>query len=808
MHLKKIVPLLYFIIIFYPNLLSAQTVQVVDESTLQPIERVYIYNTSKTKTAVTNIRGHADLKNFTTADTLVFQHPSFKLFRRSYKQLKQVNFMVELSERTVLLDEVFVSASKREQDQTEIPRKIIQINSEEVAFSNPQTAADLLQASGEVFVQKSQLGGGSPFIRGFSANSVLIAVDGVRINNAIFRSGNLQNIISIDPNAVSGAEVIFGPGSIIYGSDALGGVMNYKTKDARLSFAEDETYVATNSLARYSSANNEKTLHGDINIGFEKWGFLTSVTYSDYDDLRSGGNFYDDFPDFGKREEFVLRRNGVDEVVQNDDATDQISSGYEQLNLMQKVRFKPSAAWNLNYGLHYATTNDIPRYDRLIERENGDTGQFKNAEWYYGPQIWLMNALEIDHYAEAKAYDRISGVISYQWFQESRNDRDFQSPDLRNREENINVATANIDFDKQWGEDQELFYGAEGVYNYVKSDARSTNIETDQQTPVATRYPAGGSDYTQLAAYAKYQQDLSSKFTAIAGLRYSYISLHSDFGDDSFFNFPFDEIDINTGALNGSLGFTYRPVSDLQFNLNGSTGFRAPNVDDAAKVFDSEPGTVVVPNSNLKPEYSYNIDAAVIKKFGDQARLEINTFYTWLRDAQVRRDFQFSGQDSIVYDGELSNVEAVVNAGEAYIYGASAGLSVELSSHIGFNSNVTYTDGKDISNDEPLRHVAPVFGQVGLTYKAEKTKVRMYSQFNGRKDISDFSPSESGKTHIYTDEGSPGWTTLNLKASYQINEDLRLNAGIENIFDQHYRPYSSGISAPGRNIILAVRATL
>lgn len=804
---KKLITGFLFSLLLTPFLLHAQTVTVTDESTLQPVEDVYIYNTQKSKTAVTNAKGQADISRFAPGDTLIFQHPSFKQLVRTAGQLKQQDFEVKLTERTVMLDEIFVSASKREQDQTEIPRKITQIQTEEVAFTNPQTAADLLQASGEVFVQKSQLGGGSPMIRGFAANSVLIAVDGIRMNNAIFRSGNLQNVISIDPNAISGAEVIFGPGSIIYGSDALGGVMNYETKDVQLSFIQDETYIKANSLVRYSTANNERTFHADANFGFEKWGFLSSVTYSNYDNLRSGSNFYDEYPDFGKREEYVVRRNGTDQVVQNDDVTEQIYSGYEQLNLMQKIRYKPSSNWDLSYGLHFGSTTDIPRYDRLIERENGDTGPFKNAEWYYGPQIWLMNALEINNYEKTAMYDQMSATLSYQWFQESRNDRDFQSPQLRNREENINVAIANIDFDKQWGESRELFYGIESVYNYVQSDAHSTNIETGQQSPVATRYPDKGSDYTQLAAYTKYQQDLSSTFTAIAGLRYSHVILHSEFSD-RFYDFPFDEIDINTGALNGSLGFTWRPIQDLQFNLNGSTGFRAPNVDDAAKVFDSEPGTVIVPNSNLKPEYSYNVDGAIIKRFGDQARLEVNVFYTWLKDAMVRRDFQFNGQDSIVYDGELSKVEAVVNAGKAYVYGTSAGLSVELSQHIGFNSNITYTNGKDISNNEPLRHVAPVFGQVGFTYKAEKTKVRIYSRFNGRKDISDFSPSERRKTHLYTDDGTPGWATLNLKASYQINNKLRLNAGIENIFDQHYRPYSSGISAPGRNIILALRAML
>lgn len=645
-------------------------------------------------------------------------------------------------------------------------------------------------------------------IRGFAANSVMIAVDGVRMNNAIFRSGNLQNVISLDPNAIKNTEVTFGPGSIIYGSDALGGVMNFQTKDPELSFSDEETYLKSNSLVRYSSAANERTLHVDASLGYEEWGFLSSVSYSKFDDLRSGGDFYDAYPAFGKRTEYVTRESGTDQVVENSDVTLQLPSAYEQLNLMQKVRYKPSADLDFNYGFHFATTSDIPRYDRLIERENDNTDQFVNAEWYYGPQIWMMNALEVDLFSETSFYNKVSGVFSYQWFQESRNDRKFQNTELRNREENVEVLTANIDFDKSWNDDKQLYYGIESIYNYVNSSANAQNIETGETFAEATRYPNGGSDFTQLAAYAKYQMDLSQNITAISGIRYSQVFLNSRFSGNQFYDFPYDEINLSTGALSGSLGFTWRPVNNLQFNLNSSTGFRAPNVDDVAKVFDSEPGTVVVPNENLKPEYSYNIDFAVIKNFSDLARLEINAFYTWLEDAMVRRDFQFAGQDSIEYDGTLSKVEAVVNAGQAYIYGASASFGVEIGRHLAFDSNLTFTEGKDVSNDEPLRHVAPVFGRIGFSYKAEKIRIETYSEFNTKKDIKDLSPSERGKTHLYTEDGTPGWMTVNFKTSYQPIENLQVNLGVENILDKHYRPYSSGISAPGRNIIMALRATL
>lgn len=796
-----------FIVLMSTQASIAQTISVVNEATLQPVENVYIFNNGQNKMVATNAEGEASAEKFAAGDTLNFQHPSFKPYAILFSDLQEQSFEVKLEEREVTMDEIYVSASKREQDVTDIPQHLARISEDQMTFGNPQTSADLLQNSGKVFVQKSQMGGGSPMIRGFAANSVLIAVDGIRMNNAIFRSGNLQNIISVDPNALENTEVLFGPGSIIYGSDALGGVMNFQTKTPSLSHSGEKSTSEINAMTRYASANNERTFHADASVGYEKWGVLTSITYSHFDDLRSGSNFYDKFPDFGKRKEYVVRVAGRDTVVKNDDVTLQRPSGYEQLNLMQKIRYKSDSNWNASYGFHYAATTDIPRYDRLIEREQGDAGQFVNAEWYYGPQIWMMNNLNVDYVQETKLFNRATAVFSHQWFQESRNDRDFQGTDLRNREENVNVYIANLDFDKLWSEDKTLYYGLEGIYNYVGSEAYLKNIETGARSFEDTRYPARGSNYTQLAAYAKYEQEVTSNFTAVTGVRYSHVMLNSEFNEGRFNQY--DEIFFDTGALSGNLGFTYRPLENLQFNVNASTGFRAPNVDDAAKVFDSEPGTVIVPNENIEPEKSYNVDVSIIKDFGETARLELNTYYTWLKDAMVRRDFgEEFGQDSIMYDGTPSQVEAVVNAGEAYIYGGSVGFSTELWSGFSFDSELTYTEGRDISNDEPLRHVAPLFGMVGITFKANDIRIEAYTEFNGKKDISDFSPSERSKTHLYTPEGTPAWTTLNLKASYQFNKQIKVNAGVENILDKHYRPYSSGISAAGRNISVTLRANL
>lgn len=787
-----------------PLLAMAQTVRITDEETGDGVENVYIYNTSHSKTAVSNVRGHAILSKFTVQDTIVFQHASYDRLVVAYRDLERQAFRVTLKKRAVSMQEVYVSASRREQSLDRIPQKIARISPDEVRFQNPQTSADILAQSGKVFVQKSQLGGGSPMIRGFAANAVLLALDGIRMNNAIYRSGNLQNVINVDPNMLEGSEVIFGPGSVIYGSDALGGVMNFQTPDPELSYSND-MLVSGHALTRYASANQEQTGHFDLNIGGNQWGSLTSMSYSSFDDLRTGGHF-DDKYDWGKRRWYVVRRDGHDRVVPNDNITLQKYSGYELLNLMQKVTFKPSSKLGFNYTFYLSTTSDIPRYDRLIQTDESGNPQY--AEWYYGPQRWMLNSLEANIHNDMKLFEDATVTLAMQDYTESRNDRDFQDLNLRNREEDVKVITANVDFDKHFDELSTLYYGLELVHNDVASNAHITNIESGSSRATASRYPDGGSDYDQYAAYAQFSTDISDQWTFSVGGRYSHTRLNARFDSKRFYDFPFGEININTGAMSGSAGLVYRPTDSWQFNVNAASGFRAPNVDDAAKVFDSEPGRVIVPNEHVKPEYTYNVDLGVIRRFGDRGRVELSGYYTWLRDAMVRREFTFAGRDSIVYDGTLSQVQAVVNAGRAYVYGFSAFANMQLAPRWVLQGTVTYTEGMDTTEDIPLRHVAPLFGQLGVTFKHKGLHTEFYTRFNGAKPFDDLSPSEQHKTHLYTSDGTPAWYTLNLKTSYQIDDNFSLSMGMENILDDHYRPYSSGISAPGRNVIMALRASI
>ena len=798
---------LLFILIFTlaTSPIFSQTLTLRDLVTHQPIELAAIFNGNRNLSATTNRKGQAEINQFRGTDKIYIRMLGYENECFSFSELENRKFIIYLIPTNLSLDEVVVSAARWQQERREIPSKITTIKRKEVLLQNPQTTADLLGSSGEVFIQKSQLGGGSPMIRGFATNRVLISIDGVRMNNAIFRSGNLQNVISINPLALQNTEILFGPGAVMYGSDAIGGAMNFTTFEPMLA-SNGHPFVKGSVMGRFSSANMEKTGNLNFNLGFKKWAFFTNVGYSDFDDLRMGsrGN------DFYLRPEYVTRINDKDTVVANPNPRKQIQSGYSQLNLMQKVRFVPSKELDFEYGFHYSTTSDIPRYDRLIEYRKG---ALRDGAWYYGPQTWSMHALNVAHKSENKLYSQLRFTAGYQFFEESRHNRSFGSSKLTHRTENVDALSLNLDLDKKLSEKHTLFYGAEFIHNTVGSFAQEENIKTGEFKGTSTRYP-DGSTWNSAALYTNFLNRLSERFTLQAGLRYSHILMDAQF-DTTFFKLPFTTGSVNTGALTGSAGMAFRPDENWQYNLNLSTGFRAPNVDDMGKVFDSEPGAVIVPNPDLKSEYAYNIEAGIIKVFPGRMKVDVTAFYTLLNNALVRRDFMLNGQDSLLYDGAMSRVLAIQNAANASIYGLQAGIELKLGYGFSLISRFTWQNGEeelDEGGTAPLRHAVPWFGVSRLNYMRHKFTAELYAQYQGEVSYENMAPSEQSKTSLYAPDAngnpySPQWTTFNLKCSWQMSDILGLSAGIENITDLRYRPYSSGITAPGRNFFASVKAS-
>jgi hemoglobin/transferrin/lactoferrin receptor protein len=357
-----------------------------------------------------------------------------------------------------------------------------------------------------------------------------------------------------------------------------------------------------------------------------------------------------------------------------------------------------------------------------------------------------------------------------------------------------------------------IFYGAEWVWNDVVSKGRVEDLTTGNTSLTSSRYPT--SQWYSWAVFASFQKNFKEELTIHAGARYNGFGLNSDFSSNApFFPLPFTEAEFNQGALTGSVGVEWQPDDNWNFSAHGSTAFRSPNVDDVGKVFDSEPGAVVVPNAELRPEYAYTAEVDVARRIGKDLWVDVVAYYTYLDDALVRRPALLNGSDSVVYDGEQSQVQSIQNAAYAQVFGVEAKINWKITRSWSVDSRWTFQRGEEETDDgqiSPSRHAAPSFGRTGITYQKNNLRIEFFSLYSDEVSFEDMPLTEIEKDHIYAEDSqgrpySPAWATLNLRAMFEIIPGVDVTAGIDNILDSRYRPYSSGLVAPGRNYSIAIR---
>lgn len=709
------------------------------------------------------------------------------------------------------LQEIVISANRWCQRIDVAPIKITSLDFEETNVYNPQTAADMLGLSGEVFIQKSQYGGGSPMIRGFSTNRLLYSVDGVRMNSAIFRSGNLQNVISLDPFAIANTELLFGPGAVSFGSDAIGGVMVFNTLRARPSTGT-APQVYGSATVRTATASNELTTHVHAGVGLEKWGFLTSFTHSSFDDLEQGSHGPDEYVmPYIVQPGYANDGTINDNVVANTDERKQSPSAYSQYNFMQKVCFVPNEKWNLEYAFHFSETSEYSRYDRLQRMRNGLP---RYAEWNYGPQKWIMNQLLVENSSKNVLYDSLRLNAALQRFEESRISRNLNNPLRETQSEKVDAWSLNVDLRKAVAHGATLCYGVEYVQNNVRSTGKGINLATAETSVIAARYPTA--EWYSAGIYLQGDWRVTSNLNISAGARYNHYKIDSDFSTAGY-DIPFSPRQTtDEGSISGNIGLNWRPSSSWLLRLNYARGFRAPNVDDMGKLFDSVDGCVTVPNPSLKPEYADNIEFGVAKYFAGFLKLDATAYYTRLDNAIVRRDFVFNGKETIVYQGAECRVQALQNAAVATVWGVQFGAEARFARYFYANTNINYQHGReelDNGDKSPSRHAAPMFGRAALGFDDSRLCLETFVAFQAECKAADMPEEEKEKTEFYAldtngNPYSPAWITLNVRVAYKINSNLFLNATLENITDRRYRPYSCGISAPGRNMTFSLTYNL
>ncbi len=700
------------------------------------------------------------------------------------------------------LDEIVVSAQRFAKQKRTISQQVETISKKEIELQNNQNTADVFANSGILAIQKSQQGGGSPVIRGFESSRILLLVDGIRMNNLIYRGGHLQNSITVDKNMLESADVLFGPSSTIYGSDALGGALYLQTKNAKLLSENGNKPVSGNVLFNYSDVNKGKSGHFDFNYAAGKFASLTSVSYNDYGDLRMGKHKNGNNAFFGERDFYVETVNGVDTQVTNSDKYVQKFSGYKQYDFMQKFVFQQNSATKHSLNFQVSTTNDVPRYDRLTDLTG--SGNLKSATWKYGPQKRLLSAYKFSK-EKALLNSDMNVNLSYQNVEESRINRNFGSVNENNRIEKVQVFGLTTDFKAKVGKG-DLIYGADIYYDDLKSSAFKRNIITGDYAVLDTRFPDGKNNTLRAEGFLAFSNNINDKTSFNASARGGYTTLKSEI-KTNFLSLPYTSVEQKNITYSGAVGIVNNPSKDIKVAFNLASAYRAPNIDDLSKIFESAGGALIVPNKDLKPEKSVTADLSITFWDGNRFQFENTFFITKLYDPIMTGAFTFNGQSTIFYDGQNSAILANQNQGKGNLFGYSTTLKAYLTKSFLFYGNFNFTHGRvqNSTGNFPLDHIPPVYGKTGFRFENKYVNLDLNMNYSGNKNLANYSPSGEDNLVYAPTNGTPSWETYNFKAAITAIKNVTFFTGMENILDTQYRTFASGINAGGRNLYLGAK---
>ncbi len=696
-------------------------------------------------------------------------------------------------------DEILVSSQRFAQKRSESPRQIEVLTSKRLTELVPATLGDALISSGKVFVQKSQMGGSSPVLRGFEASRVLLVVDGIRMNNATYRAGHLQDIITVDPFIIDRMEINFGSGSTLFGSDALGGVIFLKTKDPQLGLKK----WTLNANSRYFSSSNSVVLNAGFQYQSPNFGWLFNVTSSNFGDLRMGSkSYYNADPFYAEMPKFVSQMNGKDTVLTNENALIQKGTGYSQNDVFSKFKFRAKKLEHI-LNIQGSFSSVIPRYDRMSLKDA--QGKFSFGRWDYAPQNRQLIAYTLQN---LKGNSRL--IIANQRTQVGRITRPFGSLLERTQLDRVSMWTLNADRQNKWG-DFTLNYGGEFVFNDVKSKGINKNILSGAETVTKARYSDSGA---QTYSTGIFTQGLYKWKNTVfqSGVRLTQYSLRAFFSNSNPWKLPYNEISFRNTGLSYDFGITQKMGEYMMFKISYNQAFRNPNVDDMTKVFESTRGIkLLIPSPNLKAEVSRTIDlgwAISHKKYGSG---EIGIYRSAISNLLLDQPGQLNGSDSLLWDGAMTKIYQMVNISSATICGYYGNARIRIWKDLWANGSYTFTHGRfnkfASSNDEPLDHIPPIYGQLALRYNfTEEIFCEAQYLFNGRKLAKDYSSSGEDNANQNPPGGNPNWGIYNLRLGYQRN-GLSLQLSAENLTDLRYRYFASGVTASGRslNVNLGIR---
>jgi outer membrane receptor protein involved in Fe transport len=650
------------------------------------------------------------------------------------------------------IEEIQVTATRRPAAVREVSAALTVVTAEEIARA--KLATDSLAARPGIFVQQTTPGQGAAIIRGLKGSEVLHLVDGMRLNNAIFRNAPTQYLALVAPGSIERVEVLRGAPASLYGSDAVGGVVQAVSRIP----AFDTAGTRFDALLAFDTADQARTVRAAAEFGDESLAALVSGEYLETGNRRVGG---------GERI---------------------VPSAYDARGARVAVSATPSVTERWLFDLQYAEQPMTPRVDELVP----GFGQLdpSSSEFFFAPNqrvfAHLQHTRDDGLWGASWTFD-----VGWQRIVDDRISRNFQA-DVRRSEDNRSdlaglAVSANGDTASgSW------VAGIEYYYDRVDSTRVEEDLLSGEETLVAPRFP-DGSTMAQAAVFGSYMHRLNARHTLSGGLRYSAISTRLPAAG------LIDATDVDQDDISADLGWLFDITDRTQIMANLGFGFRAPNVFDLGTLGERPGNRFNVPNPDLRSEHITQFDLG-LRHYGERWEIDVVAFvlhYTDRIASVLTGEVTPTGRDVI----QSRNVDTADIAGLEL--GGRLLLTDRLAADVVLNvvrGEQSDANGARVAGDR----IPPFNGRLGLRYQwRDDLLIEPYVVFADAQDR--LSPRDIFDPRI-DPAGTPGWLTANLRVSWNASETWHITLQLENILDKRYRMHGSGIDSPGQNLYVGFTA--
>jgi outer membrane receptor protein involved in Fe transport len=661
----------------------------------------------------------------------------------------QTTTTVVAKDTTTNLQEVVVSATRKSSNTLSLPYSISVLERKNLDNYQFRTTPEALMGTAGVFVQKTNHGGGSPFVRGLTGNQTLLLIDGIRFNNATFRYGPNQYLNTIDQFTVDKIEVARGTGSVQYGSDALGGVVQILTKTPQ--FNSEKKWLAS-VTGKAISQDIEYTGRADVQYQSKKVALIAGYTQRKFGDLVGG-----------------------------DTTGKQTPSGYTEQAFDAKLKWQAATNAVVTLAHQYVQQNDVPLYHR-VKLENF-------AYYFFAPQKRQMSYAKLDVTTNHALVSAINVTAS---LQNSLENRSYLKNGNANRfieEDKVHTFGFTADITSNIFKNWTANSGIEYYHDKVQSIKQQITVTTSATLNQRGLYPNNATS-GNFSLYSLHHINLH-KFKVEAGLRYNSFAITIP-DTATTTALKLGDVTVRPASLVGNLAVLYSINSKQSVYASVSTGYRTPNIDDMGTL-----GLVdfrwEIPAYSLQPEKTYNTEIGY-KYQGKSVNASVALYYMHLANLITR--VQVAGQQVGGY-----NVYTKENSQESYIKGFETNITYRINSIFTMRGNVSYAFGQNLSRNEPMRRIPPFNGNLQFNYQKNKWLASAEYQFASTQNR--LAQGDKDDNRI-PKGGTPSWQVLNLNGAYKTNS-YAVRLGLQNMFNQDYRTHGSGINGMGRSLVCGLQ---